>query len=150
MFELFPSFTQTTYFFCSWLWTLLLLFALPPCFINLNIHWKDWCWSSNTLAPDAKSRLTGKDPEAGKDWGGHRWYGWMASLTQGTWVWANSGKMVKEREAWRAVVHRVANSQTRLSDGPPLFHGGNSLSLWSSSEEIIATFSSSRTNSSTS
>ena len=36
----------------------------------LNIHWKDWCWSwsSNTLAPDAKSQLPGKDPDAGKDW----------------------------------------------------------------------------------
>ena len=37
----------------------------------LNIHWKDWCWSwswiSNTLAPDAKSWLIGKDPDAGKD-----------------------------------------------------------------------------------
>ena len=28
MFELFPSFTQTTYFFCLWFWTLLLL-CLP-------------------------------------------------------------------------------------------------------------------------
>ena len=27
-----------------------------------------WCWSSNTLATDAKSQLTGKDPDAGKDW----------------------------------------------------------------------------------
>ena len=26
-----------------------------------------WSWSSNTLARDAKSRLTGKDPDAGKD-----------------------------------------------------------------------------------
>ena len=36
----------------------------------LNIHWKDWCWSwsSNTLATDAKNRLIGKDPDAGKDW----------------------------------------------------------------------------------
>ena len=34
-----------------------------------NIHWKDWCWSSNTLATDEKSQLIGKDPNAGKDWG---------------------------------------------------------------------------------
>ena len=34
------------------------------------IHWKDWywSWSSNTLAPDAKSQLIGKDPDATKDW----------------------------------------------------------------------------------
>ena len=36
----------------------------------LTIHWKDWCWSwnSNTLAPDRKNWLIGKDPDAGKDW----------------------------------------------------------------------------------
>ena len=44
--------------------------------------------------PDAKSWLTGKDPDAGKDWGRRRrddrgWDGWMA--TQWTWVWASSG-----------------------------------------------------------
>ena len=36
----------------------------------LGVHWKDWCWSwnSNTLAIDAKSWLTKKDPDTGKDW----------------------------------------------------------------------------------
>ena len=34
----------------------------------LNIHWKDWGWSSNTWPPDAKSWLIRKDPDAGKDW----------------------------------------------------------------------------------
>ena len=39
--------------------------------LALNIHWKDWCWSwsSNTLATWCESWLTGKDPDAGKDWG---------------------------------------------------------------------------------
>ena len=38
---------------------------------TLNTRWKDWCWSwsSNTLAPDTKRQLIGKDPDAGKDWG---------------------------------------------------------------------------------
>ena len=45
---------------------------------------------------DAKNWLTGKDPDAGKDWrweekGTTGWYGWMASPTQWTWVWVNSG-----------------------------------------------------------
>ena len=45
--------------------------------------------------PNMKSRLIGKDSDAGKDWrqeekGG--WVGWMASLTQWTLVWANSGR----------------------------------------------------------
>ena len=36
----------------------------------LNIHWKDWCWSwnSSTLATWCKNWLTGKDPEARKEW----------------------------------------------------------------------------------
>ena len=47
--------------------------------------------------PDAKNWLTGKDPDAGKDWrwedkdGDRGWDGWMASLTQWTWVWVGSG-----------------------------------------------------------
>ena len=49
--------------------------------------------------PDAKSWLTGKDSEAGKDWGQEEkgttedgWDGWMASRTRWTWVWVNSGR----------------------------------------------------------
>ena len=34
---------------------------------TLNIHWC-WSWSSNTLATWCKSQLTGKDPDAEKDW----------------------------------------------------------------------------------
>ena len=66
---------------------------------TLNILWKDWCWSSNTLVTWCeKSQLIGKDPGSGKDWGqeekGDRgWDGWMASLTQWIWVWANSGRL---------------------------------------------------------
>ena len=42
---------------------------------------------------DAKSQIVGKDSEARKDWGQEEkgadrgWDGWMASLTQWTWVW---------------------------------------------------------------
>ena len=48
--------------------------------------------------PDAKHWLIGKDPDAGKDWRWEEkgmddrgWGGWMASPTQWTWVWVNSG-----------------------------------------------------------
>ena len=46
--------------------------------------------------PYPKSWLIWKDPDAGKDWAGGEgvdrgWDGWMASLTQWTWVWVNSG-----------------------------------------------------------
>ena len=46
--------------------------------------------------PDAENWLTGKDPDAGKDWSWEEkgmdrgWDGWMASLTRWTWVWAIS------------------------------------------------------------
>ena len=46
--------------------------------------------------PNAKNWLIGKDPDAGKDWGQEEkgttgWDGWMASPTQWTRVWVNSG-----------------------------------------------------------
>ena len=47
--------------------------------------------------PDVKSRLFGKDSSPGKYWGQEEkgvtgWDGWVASSTQWTWVWANSGR----------------------------------------------------------
>ena len=46
--------------------------------------------------PDAKSWFVGIDPDAGKDWGQEKkmttgWDGWMASPTQWTWVWVDTG-----------------------------------------------------------
>ena len=47
--------------------------------------------------PDEKSWLIGKDPDAVRALGAagegddRGWDGWMASLTQWTWVWVNSG-----------------------------------------------------------
>ena len=44
-----------------------------------------------------KAWLIWEDPDAGKDWGqggegdDRGWDGWMASLTQWTWVWMDSG-----------------------------------------------------------
>ena len=45
---------------------------------------------------DVKNWLIWKDPDAGKDWSSEEkgmigWDGWMASPTQWTWVWVNSG-----------------------------------------------------------
>ena len=66
--------------------------------------------------PNAKSQLIGKDP-AGEDWrqeekGTTGRDGWVALLTQWTWVWAN---IVKDREAWCAAVHGVKKSWIGLS-----------------------------------
>ena len=64
----------------------------------LNIHWKDLCWSlnSNILATWCKELTHWKrlwcwerlKAGEGDDEG---WDGWVASLTQWTWVWVNSG-----------------------------------------------------------
>ena len=46
--------------------------------------------------PEAKNRFIGKDwcweRLKGKEEGSRGWDGWMASLTQWTWVWASSGR----------------------------------------------------------
>ena len=69
----------------------------------------------NLWPPDEKSWLIGKDPDAGKDWrregeGDDRgWDGWMAMTLSKLW------EMIKDREAWCAVVHGVVKSRTRLS-----------------------------------
>ena len=64
----------------------------------MSFHWKDWCWSwnSNTLATWCEELTHLKRPwhwerlKAGE--GDDRgWDGWMASPTQWTWVWVNSG-----------------------------------------------------------
>ena len=90
----------------------------------LNIHWRDSCWSrsSNTLATWYKELTHWERPwcwKRLKAWGNgdnRGWDGWIVLPTQWTWVWASSKDMVKDREAWCAAIHRVTNSQTRLSD----------------------------------
>ena len=64
--------------------------------ITPGCSWKDWCWSwnSNTLATWCKW-LIWTDPNAGNLKAGGEgddrgWDGWMASLTQWTWIWVNS------------------------------------------------------------
>ena len=62
--------------------------------IPLNIYWKDWCWSwsSNTLATSCEELTHWKRPwcweklKARGEGGDGGWDGWMASLTQWTWV----------------------------------------------------------------
>ena len=67
--------------------------------ISPGVHWKDWCWSwnSNILATSCKELTHLKRPwfwerlRAGGEEDDRGWDGWMASPTQWTWVWVDSG-----------------------------------------------------------
>ena len=67
--------------------------------INLEYSWKDWCWSwsSNTSATWCEQLTHLKRPwcwerlRAGGEGDDRGWDSWMASLTQCTWVWVDSG-----------------------------------------------------------
>ena len=66
-------------------------------------------------APDAKSQLTGKDPDAGKGWGqNERWrqsMRWLGNITASVDMnLSQLQEIVKNREAWHVAVHWVAKS----------------------------------------
>ena len=59
-----------------------------------------------------KSQLTGKDPDAGKDWGQEeKGAQRMRQLDNIIDTMSSLQEMVKDREAWRAAVHGVAKSR---------------------------------------
>ena len=63
----------------------------------LSIHWKDRCWSCNSLATWCEELTHWKilrcweKLKAGGVGDDRRWDDWMASLTRWTWIWASSG-----------------------------------------------------------
>ena len=74
--------------------------------------------------PDAKNLLTGKDPDAGKDWRqeekGMAEDEMVGSLTQWTWVWPGSGRwwrtgkpgVLQSRGSWRVKYAWVTEQRT--------------------------------------
>ena len=81
----------------------------------------DACWSFNTLATWYKDLTHWKRPWCWARWkaegeGDDRgWDGWMASLTQWTWVWASSG---------------VGDGQESLGCCSPWGHKGSDTTEW--------------------
>ena len=84
---------------------------------TMNIHWKDWCWSSKTLATWFKEPTHWKRPwswerlRAGGEGGDRGWESWLATLTQWTWIWASF------RRQWRTGKPGVLQSMGLQRDG---------------------------------
>ena len=77
-----------------------------------------WSWNSSIWSSDVNSWLSGKVPDAGKDWGQKRVSDEMAG-----WHHQCNGRelgqlqeMVRDRVSWHAAVHGVTKSQTQLGD----------------------------------
>ena len=89
-----------------------------------------WIFIGNTDAeaespvfwpPDGKSWHIGKDPDSGEDWGQEEkgatedeMVGWHYRING--YEFEPTPEVVKDREAWSAVVHGVTRSWTGLSD----------------------------------
>jgi len=86
-----------------------------------------WCWSAYTLATWCNESTHWKRPwcwerlREGGEGGDRGWDGWMASLTQWTWVWASSRRWwwtgkpgMLQSMGWERVGHNWATEQQHI------------------------------------
>ena len=119
----------------------------------LNIHWKDWwwSWSSNTLDIWCEGQTHWKRPwcwerlRAGGEGDDREWDGWMASLTQWTWVWTSSESwwrtgtpgILQSMESQR-VRHDWATELSWLNRKKKVAFSWQGLSQWKVKESLYA------------
>ena len=82
--------------------------------------------------PHVKSWLTGKDSDAGRDWGQEEkgttkdemagWHHWLNGCGFG-WTQTHPKELLMDREAWCAAIRGVTKSRTRLSNWTETYFG---------------------------
>ena len=97
-------------------WVYLIPHHIAKCSLRQMLKMKLWYFGHLAWRPDSldKTLMLGKTGE-GDDRG---WDGWMASLTQWTWVWANSGWKWRtgkpgmlESTGWQRIGHDLGTEE---------------------------------------